>query len=182
MLRHGFWRSSPAIMTNHSESPSAIPAAKRIGLPGSSARTEPIRVDGWVYVYARLALGAAFLSAVASRFGLWDRTLDLKHFAKFLEYTAEVNSFMPPATIPLLAWAATVAETSLGILLISGWWSRWVSLASAVLLAMFGTAMAISFGLKSPMDYSVFSASAAAALLAQRAFRQHRQQSSPNRM
>jgi putative oxidoreductase len=145
------------------------------------ARTKTIRPDGWVDVYARLALGAAFLSAVASRFGLWDRTLDLKHFAKFLEYTAQVNSFMPPATIPLLAWAATVAETSLGILLISGWWSRWVALASAVLLVMFGTAMAISFGLKSPMDYSVFSASAAAALLAQRAFTQHRQQSSPNR-
>jgi hypothetical protein len=35
-----------------------------------------------------------------------------------------------------------------------------------VLLAIFGTAMAISFGIKSPMDYSVFSASAAAALLA----------------
>jgi hypothetical protein len=66
------------------------------------ARTKTVRPDGWVYVYARLALGAAFLSAVASRFGLWDRTLDLKHFAKFLEYTAQVNSFMPPATIPLL--------------------------------------------------------------------------------
>ena len=84
MLRHGFWRPSPAAMTNHSQPPSAIPAAERIGLPGSSARMKTIRPDGWVYLYARLALGAAFLSAVASRFGLWDRTLDLKHFAKFL--------------------------------------------------------------------------------------------------
>jgi uncharacterized membrane protein YphA (DoxX/SURF4 family) len=72
--------------------------------------------------------------------------------------------------IPFLAWAATVAETSLGILLIVGLWPRWVSLASAVLLALFGVAMAISFGLKSPLDYSVFSASSAAALLAVRAF------------
>jgi hypothetical protein len=31
---------------------------------------------------------------------------------------------------------------------------------------MFGTAMAISFGIKSPLDYSVFSASAGALLLA----------------
>jgi hypothetical protein len=38
-----------------------------------------------------------------------------------------------------------------------------------VLLAAFGTAMAISFGLKSPLDYSVFSASGAALLLALRA-------------
>jgi putative oxidoreductase len=34
------------------------------------------------------------------------------------------------------------------------------------LLVLFGTAMAISFGAKSPLDYSVFSASAAAILLA----------------
>ncbi len=124
-------------------------------------------------LYARLALGAAFLSAVSSRFGLWDRSVDLKHFAGFLQYTAEVNSFLPRSVIPFLAWAATVAETSCGILLIVGWWPRWVSLASAILLAIFGTAMAISFGLKSPMDYSVFSASGAAVLLAVDAFRQN---------
>ena len=119
----------------------------------------------WAMVYARLALSAAFLSAVASRFGLWDRTLDLKHFASFIEYTGEVNRFMPAAVIPVIAWAATIAETTLGVLLILGLWLRWVSLGSAVLLAIFGTAMAISLGVKSPMDYSVFSASAAGLLL-----------------
>jgi putative oxidoreductase len=133
-------------------------------------------------LYTRTALGAAFLSAVASRFGLWDKTLDLKHFANFMEYAAEVNSFLPRAMIPLVAWAATVAETSCGILLILGFWPRWVSLASAILLAMFGTAMAISFGVKSPMDYSVFSASGAAALLALHACRQSSKQSFTNRV
>jgi uncharacterized membrane protein YphA (DoxX/SURF4 family) len=122
-------------------------------------------------LYTRIAVGAAFLSAVASRFGLWDGTLDLKHFAKFIEYAAEVNSFLPSAVIPWVAVLATVCETSLGILLIVGLWPRWVSLGSAVLLALFGTAMAISFGLKSPMDYSVFSASGASVLLALDAFR-----------
>jgi putative oxidoreductase len=130
--------------------------------------------EGLGVVYARIALGSAFLSAVASRFGLWDRTFDLKHFEKFIHYAAEVNSFMPAATIPFIAWSATVAETSLGILLILGLWPRWVSLAAAILLAMFGTAMAISFGPQSPMDYSVFSASGAALLLALRAFRENR--------
>lgn len=117
-------------------------------------------------LYARFALGAAFLSAVAGRFGLSETTFDLKHFTSFLEYAAEVLSFMPKTAIPYFAWAATVCETSFGILLILGLWPRWVSLASAILLAMFGTAMAISFGLKSPMDYSVYSASGAAVLLA----------------
>lgn len=130
---------------------------------------------GWERIgvlYARFALGGAFLSAVAGRFGLWDRTLDLKHFAGFLQYAGEVLSFMPRASVPYLAATATICETLLGILLILGLWLRWVSLASAALLALFGTAMAISFGLKSPMDYSVYSASSAAVLLALHAFRQ----------
>lgn len=127
-------------------------------------------------LYARLALGTAFLSAVAARFGLWDRTFDLKHFAHFIQYAGEVNSFLPRAVIPFVAWAATVAETSLGVLLISGLWPRWVALCSAALLATFATAMAISFGLQSPMDYSVYSASSAAVLLALHAARQN-----PNR-
>jgi len=123
-------------------------------------------VERWAILYARIALGAAFLSGIADRFGLWGKTIGYGDFAHFVQYTAKVNSFMPAFTIPFLAWAATVAELVLGIALISGVWLRWVALGSALLLVLFGTAMAISFGLKSPLDYSVFSASAAALLLA----------------
>ena len=122
-------------------------------------------VERWAILYARIALGAAFLSGIADRFGLWGKNVGYGDFAHFVQYTAKVNSFMPAFTIPLLAWAATVAELVLGIALISGVWLRSVALGSALLLFLFGTAMAISFGLKSPLDYSVFSASAAAVLL-----------------
>jgi putative oxidoreductase len=122
-------------------------------------------------IYARVAIGAAFLSAVAARFGLWGGRVDLNHFSAFIKYTGEVNSFLPASVIPFVAWAATIAETTCGVLLIAGLWPRAVALASAALLAMFGTAMAISFGIKSPMDYSVFSASSAALLLAIRSCR-----------
>jgi len=54
----------------------------------------------------------------------------------------------------------------LGVALILGIWPRWVALGSALLLVLFGIAMAISFGIKSPLDYSVSSASAGAVLLA----------------
>jgi len=152
---------------------------KRYGERGSGTGQESsrdnLRVIHWDQagvLYARIALGAGFLSAVASRFGLWDKTVDLEHFQKFIRYTAEVNTFLPASVIPAVAWAATIAETSCGILLILGLWPRWVSLASAILLAMFGTAMAISFGVQSPMDYSVFSASSAAVLLTLHAWRQ----------
>jgi uncharacterized membrane protein YphA (DoxX/SURF4 family) len=121
------------------------------------------RVGG---LYARLALGAAFLSGIASRFGLYGKNVGYGNFANFVRYTAEVNSFMPAFTIPFLAWTATAAEFVLGIALILGVWQRQVALGSALLLAVFGIAMGISFGIRSPLDYSVFSASAAAVLLA----------------
>lgn len=117
-------------------------------------------------LYARVALGAAFLSAVADRFGLWGKYGGWGNFATFTQYTAQVNSFMPAFMIPFVAWAATAAELSLGITLIIGIRLRWVAFGAATLLFLFGTAMAISFGVKSPLDYSVFSASAGALLLA----------------
>lgn len=115
-------------------------------------------------LYGRVALGSAFLSAVAARFGLWDNR---SHpFAQFLRYTGEVLSFMPRFTIPFLAVASTVAETALGLLLIAGIRLRWTASASALLLGVFAISVAVSFGIKSALDESVFSASAAALLLA----------------
>lgn len=51
-------------------------------------------------LYARIALGAAFLSAVADRFGLWGKYGGWGNFANFTKYTGEVNSFMPAFAIP----------------------------------------------------------------------------------
>lgn len=145
-------------------------ATERIPEEGSAApvsqRAPDTGLERLGVLYARLSLGAAFLSAVASRFGVWAGDLGLGRFDHFVRYTAEVNAFMPASTIPFLAWAATAAELFLGISLVLGLWPRRVALGSALLLAMFGTAMAISQGLKSPLDASVFSASAGALLLA----------------
>jgi putative oxidoreductase len=129
---------------------------------------EKIQAVDWnrlACLYVRVALAAAFLSAVASRFGLWHGE-GLSHFSTFIQRTAEVNSFMPSWTIPTLAYLATAAEILFSMALLAGIWPRWTALGAAILLAMFGTAMAISFGIKEPLDYSVFSASAAALLLA----------------
>ncbi len=131
----------------------------------NGADTDAGRAQTLAALYARIALGAAFLSGIASRFGLYGRNEGYGNFANFIRYTAEVNAFMPAITIPFLAWAATVAECVLGVLLLAGVWRRWVAWSSAVLLMLFGVAMAISMGIKSPLDYSVFSASAAAVLL-----------------
>lgn len=127
----------------------------------------PSRLDSVAALCARLALGAAFLSAVAARFGLWDHRP--QPFSEFIGYTGEVLSFVPSAAIPFCAVAATIAETSLGLLLVAGVARRQTALASAALLATFGACMAVSLGIKSPLDYSVFSASAGALLLARHA-------------
>jgi len=135
----------------------------------SENKGKPGRPDWlcWAALCARIALGVAFLSGIADRFGLYrGRNVGYGDFAGFVRYTAKVNSFMPPSTIPFLAWAATAAELFFGITLILGVWRVWIALGSAGLLILFGTAMAISFGIKSPLDYSVFSAASAALLVA----------------
>jgi putative oxidoreductase len=142
-----------------------LAAASTITPPAARGR-QTVTLERAATVYARFALGAAFLSAVADRFGLWGKYGGWGNFANFTQYTAQVNSFMPAFMIPFLAWAATIAELSLGIALIVGIWPRWTAFGAAALLFLFGTAMAISFGIKSPLDYSVFSASAGALLLA----------------
>jgi putative oxidoreductase len=122
--------------------------------------------ERWGMLYLRIALGASFLSGIADRFGLFTgRNVGYGNFAGFVAYTAKVNSFMPASTIPFLAWAATAAEFSFGLALVLGIWLRWAALGSSVLLLLSAAAMAISFGIKSPLDYSVFSASAGALVL-----------------
>jgi putative oxidoreductase len=123
-------------------------------------------VEPWAIRYARVAIGAAFLSAVAGRFGLWSGHVRWESFGRFMQRTAELNGYAPEPLVPILAWAATILETTFGVALILGIATRWIALASAMLLAWFATAMAVYTGVKAPLDYSVFSASAAALLLA----------------
>ena len=121
-------------------------------------------------VYLRLALGITFLTAVTDRFGVWGApgapNVSWGDFAHFLRYAAQVNAFLPPALIPLVAWLATVLETLLGVTLIVGVQTRLAALASGGLLGLFALAMTVSMGVKSALNYSVFSASAGALLLA----------------
>ena len=123
-----------------------------------------------VRLFARFALGASFLSAVADRFGLWGpygaKNISWGNFAHFVEYMGAVMSLFPSSLMLPFAWAATVAETLFGILLIAGFKTRIASILSGLLLLSFAMGMVTGFGIKSPFDYSVFSAAAAAFLLA----------------
>ena len=114
--------------------------------------------------YLRLALSVAFLSAVADTFGIWGppggHGVAWGDFARFTQYTAQVNPWAPPALVAMLAWAATVAETILGAALLGGVYTQLAGLASGVLLCLFAIGMTIGTGVKSALDASVFSAAA----------------------
>lgn len=120
----------------------------------------------WAARYARFAIAAAFLSAVASRFGLWSGGFSWNLSENFIARTAELNQWSPHFLIPVLAWSSTLAETTFAVMLIAGIGVRWAAFGSAALLAWFAAAMLVYTGLKPPLDYSVFSASACALLFA----------------
>ena len=121
-------------------------------------------------VFLRLALGISFLSAVADRFGLWgvygQPNVAWGNYARFVDYTAKLNWFLPAAVTPALAFIATAAETLFGLLLALGWKTRITALLSGVLLITFALTMTIALGVKAPLNASVFSAAGGALLLA----------------
>jgi putative oxidoreductase len=120
-------------------------------------------------VLLRWALAVTFLSAVANRFGLWGppgtANVSWGDWSHFVAYTAKVNSFLPGIVAPALAVMATAAEALLGVALLLGVFLRPVAWATATLLALFAGAMILSFGIKAPLNYSVFVDAAAALVL-----------------
>ena len=120
----------------------------------------------YVPVLLRLAVGGAFLSAVADRFGFWGpsgaKNVAWGDFAHFTQYTGQLNPWVPAAWIPTLAWTSTVAELVLGVALILGLFTRWAGLLSGILLLLFAGGMSVGTGVKAALDASVFSAAAAA--------------------
>lgn len=114
-------------------------------------------------LFARVALAAGFLSAVCSRLNLWGSRSS--GWQNFIKYTAEVTSFLPKTWSPVLALVSTMLESGLAIALLAGFNLQWTGLAAFILLLLFGVSMAISSGIKEPLDYSVFAAAAAALLI-----------------
>jgi putative oxidoreductase len=123
-----------------------------------------MKITGISTLLLRLALASGFLSAVASRLSLLGKKSS--GWANFLEYTSQVNSFLPESVIPAIAVVSTLLETGLGILLLIGFKTKYAGLGASLLTLLFAFAMTYSFGIKEPLDYSVFAFSAGAFLLA----------------
>lgn len=113
----------------------------------------------------RWALGVTLLSATLDRFGIWGPpgtpNVAWGDWTHFVAYPAKVNGFLPST----LAVLATGTEALLGVALILGVFRRPVAFTSALLFALFAGAMTWSFGIKSPLNFSVFADAAAALAL-----------------
>ncbi len=137
------------------------------------SKAKPLGREGFLTSVAplilRWALAVTILSAVADRFGLWGppgtTNVAWGDWPHFVAYTAKVNGFLPAVFAPALAVIATGAEGLLGLALILGVFPRPVAWASAALLGLFAVAMTLSFGIKAPLNYSVFVDAAAAFVL-----------------
>lgn len=121
-----------------------------------------------VKLLLRLAIAASFLSAVADRFGWWPAENSVwGTWEAFIGYTALINPWVPAGAVPALAVIATGAEVILAFCLLLGLRTALAANLSGILLLVFGLSMGLSTGFKAPLDYSVFSAAAAAFALGQ---------------
>ena len=120
--------------------------------------------------FLRIALAIGFLSAVADRLGIWGppgaTNVAWGSWEPFVEYVGILNWFAPASMHSVLAWIATIAEIVIAVGLLVGWKLRWFAYASSLLLLIFAVTMMMAHGIKTPLDYSVLTASAASLLLA----------------
>jgi thiosulfate dehydrogenase (quinone) large subunit len=122
------------------------------------------QIIGW---FLRISLSAGFLSAVADRFGLWDKAhAAWGNWQTFLHYTQTLNPWAPEPLIPFIAALATFLEILFAIGLLTRRKTVITATGSGILLLLFAFAMTLSNSMKAPLDYSVFTASAAAFSLA----------------
>lgn len=120
-------------------------------------------------LYLRWALGASYLCAGLDRLGVWGppggARISWGDWQHFMTYAYQLMSFLPYKMAEFFAAVATAGEIGFGLLLVIGLWTRLAALGSGILLLLFGLSMAVAFGIQSPLNYSVFTASAASFLL-----------------
>jgi uncharacterized membrane protein YphA (DoxX/SURF4 family) len=116
-----------------------------------------------IKLFLRLSLAAAFLSALADRFGIWSKDISVwGNWDNFVAYTELINPWFPSSMIPIVASIATIAEIVFALCLILGFKTELIAKYSAYLLIIFGLSMSFATGVKGAFDYSVFTAAAAA--------------------
>ena len=116
-----------------------------------------------IKLFMRFAISIGFLSAVADRFGFWP--VDVSTWGSweaYLNYIETLVSWLPEFMIPVVGILATAAQIVCAACLIAGYKTELFAKLSGYLLLIFAFFMTITHGIKSPIDYSVIAAAAAA--------------------
>ncbi len=130
-------------------------------------KTMKLRSDQIIEWFLRISLSAGFLSAVADRVGIWDKAHSAwGDWQTFIDYTHMLNPWFPESAIPFIGGLATMLEILFAVCLLTKFKTVYTAAGSGILLLLFALAMTISNSIKAPLDYSVFTASAAAFSLA----------------
>jgi putative oxidoreductase len=120
-------------------------------------------------LYLRIAIAVAYLLEVADRLGLigshGQPHVGWGDWGHFVAYPRQVIPFVPAGWVPALAIVATLGESAFGLLMLPGLFTRYAAIGSGLLSLCFALAIPISFGIDSPLGYSVFTLSAASFLL-----------------
>ncbi|WP_089904127.1 DoxX family protein [Chitinophaga arvensicola] len=120
-------------------------------------------------LFLRFALGASYLCAGLDRFGVWGPAgaahVSWGNWQNFMVYAQKLMFFLPYSMASFFAALASGAEILFALLLITGWYTRQAAIGSGVLTLCFALSMTIALGIAQPLNYSVFTASAASFLL-----------------
>jgi len=113
-----------------------------------------------IKLFLRFAIAMGFLSAVADRFGLWNKEVSVwGNWNNFLEYTQLINPWIPNSMISSIGIIATADEIVFAMCLIIGFKTKLFAKLSGFLILMFALSMTFSTGVKGVFDFSVLTAS-----------------------
>lgn len=117
----------------------------------------------------RLALGITFLTPVSDRLGILGEpgtgNIEWGNWENFLDYTATLMPIFERPLVNFFGVTATVAELLIGVFLIIGFKTKWAARGASLLTLTFIIFMTLSVGIQKPVNYGVFTASAASLLL-----------------
>lgn len=122
-----------------------------------------MRQEKTIEWFLRISLSVGFLSAVADRFGFWNKDLSAwGNWEAFAKYTSTLLPFLTYNLASIIGGIATFLEIVFAIALLTTFKSQLIAKCSGFLLLGFALSMSIAINCKAPLDYSVFTASAGA--------------------
>ncbi|KIO76131.1 hypothetical protein TH53_16715 [Pedobacter lusitanus] len=120
----------------------------------------------------RIALGIGFLVTVSDRMGLLgpmgteNKNIEWGNWTNFITYTGTLMPYLDRPAVNVIGGIATLAETIIGIMLITGFKTRLAAIGSCMLTLVFALMMTIFLGIKAPINFAVFPVCTASLLLA----------------